>query len=343
MDVDLTPRTAEVLQSIVQAYIETGEPVASRSIARRRKDNLSPATIRNIMADLADLGYLDQPHTSAGRVPTTKAFQHFAGSLAASRLLGYELERLRDDLYRVETLDGRAERTSHLLTELTRNVGIVAAIPTSTLTLDQIELLQLPDRKVLMVVVTRDGMVRNQVVQLEQPISPDELASIRNFVNVNFTGWTLEAIRRELGARLDEECAAYDTLLSKLMLLYEKGLLDIGLTPRVYLEGASNLVGLDLHLTKERLRELFRTLEEKKRLIDLLDRFLEFSSDQVQVQIGLAEAHPSMRELTLIGVAVRLPGGLSAKMAVLGPMRMNYPRVMSAVMHVGEALRSLPR
>src|SRR5512145_3240793 len=99
MDVDLTPRTAEVLQSIVQAYIETGEPVASRSIARRRKDNLSPATIRNIMADLADLGYLDQPHTSAGRVPTTKAFQHFAGSLAASRLLGYELERLRDDLY----------------------------------------------------------------------------------------------------------------------------------------------------------------------------------------------------------------------------------------------------
>lgn len=343
MDADLTPRTAEVLQSIVQAYIETGEPVASRAIARRRKDNLSPATIRNIMADLAEMGYLDQPHTSAGRIPTTRAFECFARSLAASRLLSYELERLRDELCRVETLDGRAELTSHLLTELTRNVGIVAAIPSSSLTLDQIELLMLPDRKVLMVVVTRDGMVRNQVAHIEQPISPDELASIRNFVNMNFAGWTLQAIRRELGARLEEECAVYDTLLSKLMLLYEKGLLDIGLTPRIYLEGASNLVGLDLHLTKEKLRELFRTLEEKRRLIDLLDQFLESGSEDVQVRIGLADAHPAMSELTLVGVAVRLPGGLSAKMAVLGPMRMNYSRVMSAVLHVGEALRSLPR
>lgn len=343
MDTSLAARTAEVLHLIVQTYIETGEPVASRTVARRRRDNLSPATVRNVMADLADLGYLDQPHTSAGRVPTAKAFRHFAQSMVANRLLSNELIRLRDELYYIDTPEQRAERTSRLLTELTRNVGIVAAIPSSSLELDQIELVLLPARRVLMVVMTHDGNVRNQAVQLDEPVTQDELASIRNYVNCNFSGWTLNAIRRELGARLEQESATYDALLRKLTLLYEKGLLDISLTPLVYLEGASNLVGLDLHLTKERLRELFRALEEKKRIIELLDQFLEGGSREVHVQVGLADAHPSMRELTLVGVTVDLPGGVAAKMAVLGPMRMNYPRVMSAVLHVGEALRSLPR
>lgn len=339
----LNTRSLEVLHSIVQDYIETGEPVASRRIARRRKDNLSPATIRNIMADLADMGYLDQPHTSAGRVPTVKAFQQFARSLAASRILANELARLRGELDQAESIEERAERTTHLLTDLTRNVGIVTAIPRSVQALDQVELVLLPDMRVLMIVVTRDGIVSNQVTQLNETVTQDELASIRNYLNRNFAGWTLESIRRDLGNRLEQEWAMYDNLLRKLMLLYEKGLLDIGLTPRVYMEGTSNLVGLDLHLTKERMRELFRTLEEKKRLIELLDQYLEAGGGEVQVHVGLEGAHPAMRDMSLIGVTLDLPGGLAAKMAVLGPMRMNYPRVMSAVLHVGEALRSLRR
>lgn len=341
MDRTMSPRTAEVLHAIVQAYVETGEPVASRMIARRRRDQLSPATIRNIMADLADEGYLDQPHTSAGRVPTAKAFRHFAESLAAQRLLANEIARLRSDLNRLQTVDARAERSTALLTEMTRNVGIAAAIPTANLTLDQIELLALPEHRVLMVVVTRDGMVRNQLVQLEEPVKQDELTSIRNYVNLHFNGWTLPAIRAEMERRLELESAAYDSILRRLTVLYSKGLLDIGLTPMVYLNGASNLVGLDLHLTKEKLRDLLRALEEKKRLIALLDQFLDPDGESVQVHVDLSEAHPALDEFALIGLTIELPGGLAARMAVLGPMRMDYPRVMSAVRHVGEALRSL--
>lgn len=341
MDRTMTPRTAEVLHAIVQAYIETGEPVASRMIARRRRDQISAATIRNIMADLADEGYLDQPHTSAGRVPTAKAFRHFAESLAARRLLLTEIGRLRGDLQRLQTVDERAERMTALLTELTRNVGIAAAIPTANLTLDSIELLALPEHRVLMVVVTRDGMVRNQVVQLGEPVSQDELTSIRNYMNLHFAGWTLPAIRTEIERRIELESAAYDALLRKLTLLYSKGLLDIGLAPVVFLHGASNLVGLDLHLTKEKLRDLLYALEEKKRLIALLDQFLDAGGEQVQVRVGLSEAHPALDEFALIGLTIELPGGLAARMAVLGPMRMDYPRVMSAVLHVGEALKSL--
>lgn len=340
---ELSPRTLEVLHSIVQTYIETGEPVASRTIARKRKDNLSPATIRNIMADLADCGFLDQPHTSAGRVPTLKAFQHFAQMMGSRRLPASDLGRVRGELMGIHGVEERVERSSHLLMELTRNVGIAAAIPASSQLLEQIELVLLPGMRVLMVVVTRDQMVRNQVVQLDEPVTQDELHSIRNYVNMNFAGWSLAGIRRELDRRLQQESAAYDLLLRKLTLLYEKGLLDIGFEPHVYLEGTSNLVGLDLHLTKERLRELFRALEEKKRLIALLDEFLASSTGEVQVKVGLESAHPALRDFSLIGITVETSGGMAARMAVLGPVRMNYGRVVSAVMDVGEALRSLPQ
>jgi heat-inducible transcriptional repressor len=229
-----------------------------------------------------------------------------------------------------------------MLMEMTSSVGITAAIPTSSQTLDQVELIGLADHRVLMVVVTRDRMVRNRVVSLGEPVSQDELGSIRNYLNRNFSGWTLSEIHTELKRRFEQQSAAYDELLKKLTLLYSKGLLDIDVAPEVHLEGASNLVGLDLHLTREKLRELFHTLEEKKRILHLLDRFLEQPAGELAVHVGLADVHPSMRELSLIGVSIPLAGGVSAKIAVLGSMRMNYGKAMSAVYHVGQAFRGLP-
>ena len=338
----MTEREIDILHSIVESYIQTGEPVASRTIARQRKDNLSPATIRNVMADLCDGGYLSQPHTSAGRVPTEKAFRSYVQSLARSRLLIAELQRLRNELSLMNTMEARVERSSHMLMEMTSSVGITAAIPTSSQTLDQVELIGLADQRVLMVVVTRDRMVHNRVVSLGEPVSQDELGSIRNYLNRNFSGWTLSEIHAELKRRFEQQSAAYDELLKKLTLLYSKGLLDIDFAPEVHLEGASNLVGLDLHLTREKLRELFHTLEEKKRILHLLDRFLEQPAGELAVHVGLGDVHSSMRELSLIGVSIPLAGGVSAKIAVLGSMRMNYGKAMSAVYHVGQAFRGLP-
>lgn len=333
----MVPRTRELLHEIVEAFIETGEPVASRAIAHRRGDTLSAASIRNVMADLDEAGFLCQPHTSAGRVPTEKAFRSYVQSLTLRKMAADELDRLRTEISRLETIEQRVEFTSRALMGMTRGVGIAAAIPDSSPALEHIELVALPDRRILMVVVTRDHEVRNRVVTLDEMVSPDELVSIRNYVNRNFAGWTLEAVRRELSARLDKASAAYDEILRKLTLLYSKGLLDIDSQPEVHTEGASNLVGLDLHLTKEKMRELFRALEEKKRVLELVDRFLEQPAGELAVHLGLAMIHPAMRELSLIGVPVKLDGGISAVIAVLGPMRMNYGRVMSAVQQVGEA------
>lgn len=343
MEPVLNQRAIEVLHAIVQTYVETGEPVASRTIARRRKDPLSPATIRNIMSDLAEMGYLEQPHTSAGRVPTAKAFQHYAASIAAGLGSLQADERLRTELAPYGSPDECVQQASHLLTSLTRNVGIAAAIPASAQMLDQIDLIRLPDGRILMIVVTRDGLVHNQVAHLPEPVTQDELQSIRNYVNQHFSGWRLRDIRAELDRMVTEERAVYDLLLRRLQLLHAQGLLSFELPPRVYMEGASNLLGLDLHITRERLRELFRALEEKQRLIELLDQFLDAGETGLQVRIGLAQAHPALRDFALIGMAVEGPGGLQTRLAVLGPLRMNYARVMSAVAQMRSLLASLPQ
>jgi heat-inducible transcriptional repressor len=335
----LSPRHFEVLHAIVRNYIDTGEPVSSKTIAR--KYPMSAASIRNMMADLLDSGYLSQPHTSAGRVPTERAYQSYAQTLLGSRVIQADLDRLRSEFQLLNTFEGRIERSSRILTEITKSFGIAAAIPNENRTLDQVELLALPDRRILMVVVTRDRMVRNKVISVEDSITQDELTSIRNYINFQFSGWTLPSIHQELKRRFELESAAYDAILKRVNLLYGKGLLDLGLQPEIHSGGAENLIGLDLHLTREHARELFQALEEKKRILQILEQFLEQREGELAIQVGLSDVHPSMSELSLVGARFALPDGLEAHVAVLGPMRMNYHRAVSAVLHVGRAFQGV--
>jgi heat-inducible transcriptional repressor len=262
------------------------------------------------------------------------------GSLATSRVAAGESDRMTNEFRSLDTVSERVERSSYILVELTRNVGIAAAIPELAQELDQIQLVPLSDRRVLMVLVTRDHMVRNRVVMLEEPTSPEELASICTYVNRNFSGWQLGQARRELLRRIEDERELYHAVMHKLQLLSQKGLLDVDTSPQVHMEGASNLLGLDLHLTREKMRELFHALEEKQRVMELLDRFLEQPPGELAVRVGLEEAHPSMKDLALIGMTIRMASGLPAKVAVLGPMRMNYERVIAAVLQTSRALES---
>ena len=338
---ELSPREREIVHLIVRAYIETGEPVGSRTISRMRYLSLSPATIRNVMADLSDEGYLAQRHTSAGRIPTDKAFRSFAGSVSAKPLSAPERDRIFSQMNSAESLEEQVSTASRVLTEMTRNVGIAAALPSSSQELEHLELIGLSGNRVLMILATRDKMVRNRVVTLDRGLPQDELARLSNYVNIEFAGWTLEKARAELLRRIEEERAAYDAFLQHLTLLCNKGLLVADRDPQVEMDGASYLVGLDLHLTRERMRDLFRALEEKKHVVAMLDRFLESSGGQVGIHVGLEDAHPAMRELTLIGVTINLPSGVRARVAVLGPMRMHYERVISAVHQIGRTFESL--
>ena len=152
------------------------------------------------MADLADDGFLAQPHTSAGRVPTDKAFRDFAGALSARPLSATDRERIFNQMQSGESLEDRVAIASRVLTELTRNVGIAAALPKSSQELEHLELIALSDRRVLMIVATSDHMVRNRLVTLDRQLAPDELAQLSNYVNTNFAGWTLGACSRRVVA-----------------------------------------------------------------------------------------------------------------------------------------------
>src|SRR5579863_1065999 len=343
---ELSAREQAILHSVVRSYIDTGEPVGSRTISRMRTLALSPATIRNVMADLADDGYLAQPHTSAGRIPTGKAFRDFAGTVPARPLAAADRDHILKEMQSGESLEERVGIASRVLTEITRNVGIAAALPSSAQELEHLELIALSERRVLMIVATRDRMVRNKVVTLDRAMTQDDLIQLRNYVNAHFAGWTLEKARAELLRRIDEERAMYDAVLQQLTLLYQKGLLLADQDPQLAMDGASWLVGLDLHLTRERMRELFRALEEKKHVVALLVRFLDASQGQigqgqVGIHVGLADAHPAMSDLTLIGITIDLPSGLRTRIAVLGPMRMQYERVISTVLQIGRTFETL--
>lgn len=335
---DISARNLEILYSIVREYITTGEPVASRTVARSRRDNLSAATVRNVMADLVDDGYLEQPHTSAGRVPTPKAFQLYVSSLTPKNATPAELERLRTEFSAGASAASRAELTCHILTGMTRSLSIAAAIPALDLVLSRVELVALGEGRVLFVVITEDQAVHNKVVSLNEGVTQDDLNGIRNYVNLHLTGMSLLTARYELERRLADERALYDRLLKRLSVFYRLGLLDIQQGPAVFTEGSSYLLALDLHTTREKLHHLFRTLEEKERVLRLLDLFLATNGDDLAVHVGLDELHPALGDFSMIGTTVRMPDGALTRIAVLGPMRMNYEKVISAVSHVREAV-----
>jgi heat-inducible transcriptional repressor len=328
---ELKGRKLEVLNSIVQAYMETGEPVASRAIARRRRDNLSAATIRNEMADLAEEGYLNQPHTSAGRVPTVKAIRQYVQNLDTNKLLRAELDRLRNRMGNVDSVSRRAEESCHVLTELTHSASISAAIPALTQELDRVELLSVGERRVLMILVTKDQNVTNRVVRTEEHLMQDDLERIRNYVNHHCSGLSLAKARLRIQERLAEESSKYDQLLLRLRSLYMRGLLEADTNPQVFSDGASYLVDWGLDTERAKLRELFHAFEEKIRLLRILDQFLEETENGIAIQVGLEEADPSMAGLSLIGSSLLMENGSVAKFAVLGPIRMNYERVISVV------------
>jgi heat-inducible transcriptional repressor len=325
-------REREILTAIVETFIATGEPVGSRTLARANREGLSPATIRNVMADLCDAGLLEQPHTSAGRVPTPEAYRYYVEQLTGTTHLSQtDKSIITDSLHGVADVQEFMERTSHVLSLISRNVGVAVAIGGPKNALEHVYFSRLGDQKVLAVVITRSGLVRDRVLRLDLPQS--DLDAAARFINENFRGWTMETMRAELGRRLEQERSEYDRLMSSLEQLYRQGALAAEDSAQaVYVEGAANLVAGEQD--KQRLQELLKTLEEKQKVVELLSAYLDVKQEAVRVVIGLDQALPSMRNLVLIGAPARVGGEVMGSLAVIGPTRMDYQHTMTAVSYI---------
>ncbi|HEY1272268.1 MAG TPA: heat-inducible transcriptional repressor HrcA [Terriglobales bacterium] len=325
-------REREILTAIVETFIATGDPVGSRTLARSNREGLSPASIRNVMADLTDAGYLEQTHTSSGRVPTPEAYRYYVEQLTGKARLSEENQTIiQESFHGVTDLQEFMERTSHVLSLITHNVGVAVATTGSRNALEHVYFSRLGDQKVLAVVITRSGVVRDRVLRLD--LSQADLDIAARYINENFRGWTMEALRTELARRLEQERSEYDRLMKSLEQLYNQGALVAEQSAQtVYVEGASNLVANEQD--RQRLQDLLRTLEEKQKIVELLGAYLDVKQEAVRVVIGLDEALPSMRNFVLIGAPARVGGEVMGSLAVIGPTRIDYQHTMTAVSYI---------
>jgi len=325
-------REREILTAIVETFIATGEPVGSRTLARSNREGLSPASIRNVMSDLADGGYLEQPHTSAGRIPSTDAYRYYVEQLSGKARLSSEDETIiQGSLHGVADVQEFMERTSHVLSLISRNVGVAVAIGGPRNALEHVYFSRLGDQKVLAVVMTKSGLVRDRVLRLD--ISQADLDAAARYINENFRSWTIDAMRTELARRLEQERSEYDRLMASVEQLYRQGALATDDGPQmVYVEGAANLVAGEQD--RQRLQEMLQTLEEKQKIVELLNAYLDAKQEAVRVVIGLDQAMPSMRNFVLIGAPARVGGEVMGSLAVIGPTRIDYQHAITAVSYI---------
>ncbi len=335
-------REREILTAIVETYIATGEPVGSRTLSRTNADGLSPATIRNVMADLSDAGFLEQPHTSAGRVPTPKAYRYYVEQITGRAHISAADEGLiRQSLAGVSDPQEFLERTSHVLSLISSGVGVAIAGSGAHNALDHVYFSRLTEKKILAVVVTRSGVVRDRVLRVDRDLAQSDLDTAARYINENFRGWTIEDLKAEIARRLEQMRSEYDRLRASLEELYRGGALSSGPSSpqNVFVEGVANLVVEDAD--KERLKELLRALEEKERIVELLSVYLTTRQEAVRVVIGLEEAMPQMRNLVLIGAPARVGEEVVGSLAVIGPTRMDYEHTITAVSYIAKMFDSI--
>lgn len=335
-------RERDILTAIVETYISTGEPVGSRTLARSNRENLSAASIRNVMADLSDAGFLEQPHTSAGRVPTAQAYRFYVKQLTGeARLSPADENLIQGSLQGTSDLQEFMERTSHVLSLISRGVGVtVSAAPAQRNALEHVYFQRLADKKVLAVVVTRSGLVRDRVLRLGEDLSIADLETAAAYINQNFRGWEMESLRNEIARRLQQERSEYDRLRASVEQLCAQGALTTeGLLQTVFVEGASNLVITEQD--KERLRQLLATLEEKQRVVDLLSAYLDTRQEAVRVVVGLEDTMPHLNNFVLIGTPARVGDEVMGSLAVIGPTRMDYEHTITAVSYIARMFDQL--
>jgi heat-inducible transcriptional repressor len=349
MSAPLTTRQREILTAIVEQYIETGEPVSSGTLAHVAFDHaMSSATIRNEMASLADAGLLDQPHTSAGRIPSAEGFRLYVaqlkGSPGTAQLAGQahmrtQLRSQIDSQFAgVAGAQALLECTSQVLAALSSGVGFAIGGSATADVLEHVHFSRLAPNRVLAVVVTRSGLVSDRVLALTRDMGPVELNTASNFLNEQFRGWNIERIRAELARMLDQEQHAYRQLRDAVE-LWASAIPATASAPVIYIDGVANL--LSMPQNRERLRALLAALEEKQRLVELLNAYIDARESTVRVVFDLEEQQPGMAGLVLVAASARVADGASGVVGVLAPRRMQYTRTIDAVGYVAEVFDRL--
>jgi heat-inducible transcriptional repressor len=333
----LSPRDREILKDVILTYILSAEPVSSRSVSKHAQLGLSAATIRNVMADLEDWGFLMQPHTSAGRVPTAAAYHLFIQSMMEARTVPVRERRYIEDHLKGGSTDADEllGTASHLLAELSSQVGVVVAPGIGETVLKAIDFVPVAGRKILCVVVSATGFIDNKVVETEEEIPRDELVRISNYLTASFAGQTLREIRERLVRMMVEEKAQMDRMLARTVELAQAGLAAEG-APGVMVDGTSMLLAKPELSDVARVRRMFDAFADKARLVRILNRCIQGGG--VRVLIGADCELTADLEFSVVATPYGLGDRPLGTLGILGPSRMEYEKIIPLVNFLGETL-----
>jgi heat-inducible transcriptional repressor len=324
----INERARILLKTLVERYIEDGEPVGSRALARFSGLDLSPASIRNIMADLEEMGYIASPHTSAGRIPTPRGYRLFVDTLLTVKpLQQVEISQLEGQL-QVDNTQRLVASASHLLSDLTRFAGVVMAPRRRSGVFRHIEFLRLGENRVLLIIVTPEGDVQNRILATEQPYTASQLIEAANYLNQHFAGRDFDQIRRQLRADLRELQDDISRLMARALEVGTEAVQEGGAD--VVISGERHLLDVtDLSTNMDSLRRLFAMFEQKTGFLQLLE--LSSRAQGVQIFIGGESGLVPLDECSVVTAPYEVDGQVVGTVGVIGPTRMAYERVIPIV------------
>lgn len=337
---DLESRRKKVLEIIVQCYVDTAFPVGSKTVCCRSRLGLSPATIRNVMAELEEMGLVTHPHTSGGRFPTDKGYRFYVESLMENIRLSLEETEIIESTYqdRWEGVEELVERTTRLLSELTKQIGMVLFPRLKKAPFKHIGLFYTAPNKIMVTLVTSSGLVRNAEMEVTEPIEETQLQRICQFMNSQCQGLPLADIEELLTRRLLAESGVLSYLYKMAIEIVRSSSL-MEEEDKIYLGGTSYLLEQPDFKDPEKTKFLLRSLEEKKELLELMSG--DFNSQGVNVHIGKENTYEQMQSCSLVTYAYRTGGEVLGVLGVIGPTRMHYSKVIPVVEYIGSRLGQL--
>lgn len=328
----LNERAQHLLRVLIERYIRDGEPVGSRTLARDAVMDLSPATIRNVMADLEDLGFVKSPHTSAGRMPTVQGYRFFVDSLLTVQPLdGVDIQRLRAELNLDLDRKDLVERASNLLSGITRLAGVVTLPRRQQAALRRIDFLPLSERRVLVILVINEREVQNRIIHTERSYSAAELETAANFLNEQFAGKDISAVRERIVADLQQTREDMNRMMKAAVEMAGQVFQPETLQDRddVVVAGQTNLMEFRELCAVDKLRHLFEAFTQKREILHLLDQCV--NAQGVQIFIGEESGYTALDECSVVTAPYSMDGKVVGVLGVIGPTRMAYDRVIPIV------------
>jgi heat-inducible transcriptional repressor len=343
MSQDTADRSKRVLAALVREYITSGEPVASSLLVTAAGLGVSSATVRSILARLEEDGYVAQPHTSAGRIPTDRGYRFYVDLLLESKRPGraataVEARLRRDSPDRL--IDSLLPQVSHMLSQASRTVGFAIRPAHEAAVFDRVEFVPLGAMRVLVVIVASGGHVIQKVIDTGEPLEADDLRQAANYLNAEFSGLPLHRAREAVLERMDEERLLYDALLARAMRLATSTFSDLPDDRTIYVEGASSLLDDASGLTVQTLQALLQMIEEKQKLLQLLNEYID--GPGLTVVIGAEHLNPNLRPFSLV-ISTYDDGSGIGTVGVIGPTRMRYSRAIAVVDGAAQAVSRVLR